>query len=142
MSNTPNEQQLQAFFEREFPHATFVVDKVGNRSATLIQPVDTNHLRPGGTVSGPTIMGLADAALYSAIMGELGMVAMAVTTSLNFNFMRKPLADKALVAECQLLKMGKNLAVGDVRFYSQGETELVAQATGTYALPNHTQSKS
>ena len=89
--NTPDEQQLQAFFEREFPHATFVIKKVGNRSATLIQPVESSHLRPGGTVSGPTIMALADAALYSAIMGELGMVAMAVTTNLNFNFLKKHL---------------------------------------------------
>ena len=86
-------------------------------------------------MSGPTLMGLADAALYVAILGEIGLVALAVTTNLNINFLRKPLADRALLAECRLIKLGKVLAVGEVTLYSEGQEEPVAHVTGTYSIP-------
>lgn len=92
-------------------------------------------LRPGGTVSGPTMMALADTALYVALLREIGLVPLAVTTSLNFNFLRKPVADRDLLAECRLLKRGKSLAVGEVSICSEGNEAPVAHATGTYSIP-------
>lgn len=97
-------------------------------------PFNDGQLRPGGTVSGPTLMGLADTAMYAAVLSRIGPVALAVTTNLNINFMRKP-EPKATIATCRLLKLGKRLAVGDVEITSEGETDLVAHATVTYSIP-------
>ena len=77
-------------------------------------------LRPGGTISGPTMMGLTDFAMYVAILASVGPVPLAVTTNLNINFLRKP-AQRDLIAEVKLIKLGKRLAVGDVAIYSEGE---------------------
>lgn len=126
---------LEAFLQREFPHSTMKIERVGDGSARVRQPVDTEHLRPGGTVSGPTLMTLADLALYAAILGEIGQVALAVTTNLNINFLRKPAADRPVIAECRLIKLGKLLATGEVNLYSEGSDEPVAHAVGTYAIP-------
>lgn len=126
---------IREFMKESFPQAKVEVLSVGDNSSTLRQQVDVSHLRPGGTVSGPTLMGLADAALYVAILGEIGLVALAVTTNLNINFLRKPLADRALLAECRLIKLGKVLAVGEVTLYSEGQEEPVAHVTGTYSIP-------
>ena len=127
---------IREFMKESFPQAKVEVLAVGDNSSTLRQQVDESHLRPGGTVSGPTLMGLADAALYVAILGEIGLVALAVTTNLNINFLRKPLADRALLAECRLIKLGKVLAVGEVTLYSEGQGEPVAHVTGTYSIPS------
>ncbi len=127
--------EIRAFMKESFPQAKVDVLAVGNNSATLRQKIDESHLRPGRTVSGPTLMGLADAALYVAILGEIGLVALAVTTNLNINFLRKPSADQALLAECRLIKLGKVLAVGEVTLYSEGQDEPVAHVTGTYSIP-------
>jgi acyl-coenzyme A thioesterase PaaI-like protein len=81
------------------------------------------------------MMEVADLALYVAILGEIGIVPLAVTTSLSFNFMRKPAGDRAIIGECRLLKVGKTLAVGEVSLYSEGQDEPVAHAVGTYAIP-------
>ncbi len=126
---------IREFMKESFPQAKVEVLAVGDNSSTLRQQVDESHLRPGGTVSGPTLMGLADAALYVAILGEIGLVALAVTTNLNINFLRKPLADRPLLAECRLIKLGKVLAVGEVTLYSEGQEEPVAHVTGTYSIP-------
>jgi uncharacterized protein (TIGR00369 family) len=93
------------------------------------------HIRPGGTLSGPSIMTLADLALYVAILAQIGPVALAVTTNLSFNFLRKP-AQGDLIAECRLLKLGKRLAVGEVVLRSDGETDIACHATGTYSIPD------
>ncbi len=93
------------------------------------------HIRPGGTLSGPAMMTLADLALYVAILAQIGPVALAVTTNLAFNFLRKP-AQKALLADCRILKLGKRLAVGEVFLMSEGDDEVVCQATGTYSIPD------
>ena len=90
---------------------------------------------PGGTVAGPVMMGVADAAIYVAILGELGIVALAVTTNLNINFLRKPVADADIIGECRLIKLGKRLAIGEVLLYSEGDDEPVAHAVGTYSIP-------
>jgi uncharacterized protein (TIGR00369 family) len=93
------------------------------------------HLRPGGTISGPAMMALADLALYAAILAQIGPVGLAVTTNLSFNFLRKP-AQRALIAECRLLKLGKRLAVGEVAMMSEGDAAVVCHATGTYSIPS------
>src|ERR1043166_10198453 len=91
-------------------------------------------LRPGGTISGPTMMAMTDFAMYVAILASVGPVPLAVTTSLNINFLRKP-AQRDLLAEARLIKLGKRLAVGEVEIYSDGDDERGAHATATYSIP-------
>ena len=105
------------------------------RGALVNYHIDERDLRPGGTVSGPTMMTVADYALYIAILGELGLVALAVTSNLNINFLRKPAAGRNLRGECRLMKVGKNLVVGEVWVYSEGVDDAVAHVTGTYSIP-------
>jgi len=93
-----------------------------------------HSLRPGGTISGPTIMMLADAAMYVALLASIGWEPLAVTTSLNINFLKKP-APRPMEAECRLLKLGSRLAVGDIALRSEGEDDLLAHATSTYSIP-------
>lgn len=128
-------EELQAFMAAEFPQNKSVIEQVGNRSATIKHHVTQADLRPGGTVSGPVMMGLADVALYIAILGEIGIVPLAVTTSLNINFLRKPSAGANLIGVCKLIKLGRTLAVGEVALYSEGSDDMVAHVTGTYAIP-------
>jgi acyl-coenzyme A thioesterase PaaI-like protein len=80
-------------------------------------------------------MAVADVALYVAILGEIGIVPLAVTTNLSINFLRKPSADRCIVGACKLLKVGQALAVGEVTLYSEGVAEPVAHAVGTYSIP-------
>jgi acyl-coenzyme A thioesterase PaaI-like protein len=127
--------EVAAFIAAEFPQTKCTVLDVGNRGATVAHAVGAAELRPGGTVSGPVLMSVADVALYVAILGEIGIVPLAVTTSLNINFMRKPAADRDIVGVCRLLKVGRSLAVGEVLLYSAGLDEPVAHATGTYSIP-------
>ena len=131
--------ELEAYLDEVFPQIhhggrTSFVEEVGPLSARMRCDYHERHLRPGGTISGPTMMALADLALYVAILAQIGPVPLAVTTSLNYNFLRKP-APTALIAECRLLKLGRRLAVGEVTMRSQGETEPVCHATGTYSIP-------
>jgi uncharacterized protein (TIGR00369 family) len=112
-----------------------IIEQVENQYALLRRPVTQRDLRPGGTVSGPFMMALADAALYAAIFGTLGIEEMAVTTNLNMSFLQKPKSEAALTAECTLLKVGKTSVVGDVVIRSEGEPAPVAHAVGTFALP-------
>jgi uncharacterized protein (TIGR00369 family) len=131
--------ELDAYLDEVFPQLhyggrTFFVEAVGPMSARMRCDYHEKHLRPGGTLSGPTMMALADLALYAAILAQIGPVPLAVTTSLSYNFLRKP-APVALIGECRLLKLGRRLAVGEVAIRSQGESELVCHATGTYSIP-------
>jgi uncharacterized protein (TIGR00369 family) len=132
--------ELTAFLDREFPQIhmggqTYFVDEVGPLSARMRMTYHERHIRPGGTISGPAMMALADLALYVAILAHIGPVALAVTTSLNFNFLRKP-EQRDLIADCRLLKLGKRLAVGDVSIYSDGSSDVVCHASGTYSIPD------
>jgi len=127
--------ELTNFFQKDFPQADFLIESVGDKSAVIRKKINHNHLRPGGTVSGPVLMEMADAALYVAILSEIGLVALAVTTNLNINFLRKPSSDADILAECKLIKLGKTLAIGEVTLYSDGMAEPVAHAVGTYAIP-------
>lgn len=131
--------EVEAYLDEVFPQLhhggrTYFIEEVGPLTARMRCDYHEKHLRPGGTISGPTMMALADLALYAAILAQIGPVALAVTTSLNFNFLRKP-GQAALIAEAKLLKLGKRLAVGEVGLYSQGEVEMVCHATGTYSIP-------
>lgn len=127
--------EITAFLIKEFPQSRSTVLAVGNMGATVKHTVGEQELRPGGTVSGPVMMTVADVALYVAILGEIGIVPLTVTTSLNINFLRKPAADRAIIGQCKLLKLGKTLAVGEVTIYSEGVDAPVAHAVGTYAIP-------
>lgn len=93
-----------------------------------------SQVRPGGTLSGPTMMTLADTALYAVVLSRIGLQPLAVTSDLNFRFLRKP-EQRALIADAEILRLGRKLAVGEVRIYSEGSDKLVAHATGTYAIP-------
>lgn len=135
MSTSPTLTQLSEFLVREFPQTRCTIVSVGRKSATVRHAVGEAELRPGGTVSGPVMMATADVALYVAILGEIGIVPLAVTTSLSFNFMRKPAGDRDVIGVCKLLKLGRTLAVGEVTLYSEGLDEPVAHAVGTYAIP-------
>lgn len=131
---------LESFLEREFPQIhhggrTYHVEAVGPLSAKVRMDYHERHVRPGGTLSGPSMMALADLTLYLAILAHIGPVALAVTTNLSFNFLRRP-EQKGLVAECRLLKLGRRLAVGEVSVYSEGSNEVVCHATGTYSIPD------
>jgi uncharacterized protein (TIGR00369 family) len=135
-------EDLEAFLDREFPQIhfggrTYHVKEVGPLTARMRMDYHERHIRPGGTLSGPAMMTLADLALYVAILAQIGPIALAVTTNLSFNFLRKP-SQKALIAECRLLKLGRRLAVGEVFMRSEGEDELLCQATGTYSIPDRT----
>jgi hypothetical protein len=109
------QQEISDFLATNFPQSKCVVDAVGKGTATIRHKITEAELRPGRTVS--------------------GIVAQAVTTSLNFNFLRRPSADADILGVCKLLKMGKTLAVGEVSLYSEGDPEPVAHAVGTYAIP-------
>lgn len=139
MSTRMTISALEAYLDEVFPQLhhggrTYFVEEVGPMMARMRCDHHEKHLRPGGTISGPTMMALADLALYAAILAQIGPVGLAVTTSLNFNFLRKP-GPAALIGEARLLKLGKRLAVGEVTIRSQGEDAVVCHATGTYSIP-------
>ena len=125
----------QVFPQLQYGGRTYFIEDVGPLTARMRCDYHERHLRPGGTISGPTMMALADLALYVAILAQIGPVGLAVTTSLNYNFLRKP-GPVALIAEARLLKLGKRLAVGEVALFSQGDSEMVCHATGTYSIPS------
>lgn len=130
-----NIEEITAFLAVQFPGNKLVVESVGSKAARVKHLIGAQELRPGGTVAGPVLMSLADAALYIAIFGEIGIVPLAVTTSLTINFMRKPAADAAVIAECKLMKVGRALAVGEVTLFSEGQDEPVAHVVGTFSIP-------
>jgi len=123
------------FMETDFPQCNSVIERTGYGGATVRHHIGSEELRPGGTVSGPVMMAVADIALYAAILGEIGIVPLAVTTSLNVNFLRKPSAQRDIIGVCTLMKVGRSLAVGEVNLYSEGDERPVAHAVGTYSIP-------
>ena len=128
-------EEISAFMALEFPQTKCVVEAVNENGATLSHEIGINELRPGGTVSGPVMMAVADVAIYVAILGRIGIVPLTVTTSLTINFLRKPSADSRIIAECTLLKVGRTLIVGEVSLYSEGSDDIVAHVVGTYSVP-------
>ena len=132
-------EELRRRLAAEFPEtfndqSGLIILKIWHGGCLMRQDFQPSSLRPGGTISGPAIMALADVSMYIAILASIGWVPLAVTTSLNINFLKKP-APGALAAECRILKLGKRLAVGDVAIQSEEEDGMVAHATSTYSIP-------
>lgn len=131
-------EQVQALIRSGVPMAEDIdlrIDHLDADRAVVRVPFHGKLVRPGGTVSGPTIMSLADAAMYAVVLGRLGRVEMAVTANLNINFLARP-RPIDLVAEARILRLSRRQAVCEVQLYSLGaEDDLVAHVTGTYALP-------
>lgn len=129
-------EELRAFLRREFPQVAeeFRVEEAGDELALRLI-VAERHLRPGGTVSGPAMFGLADVAFYLALLQRIGPVALAVTTNCSIDFLRKPAAGRDLIARARMLKLGRVLAVGDVLIWSEGMDQPVAHASLTYSIP-------
>jgi uncharacterized protein (TIGR00369 family) len=130
-------EQLQGFLAEQFPQGERygTLTRLGDGWAEMRLPVGDRHLRPGGTVSGPALMALADVAVYAALLGKIGLVPLAVTTSLNINFMNRPAAHRDVLALAKMLKIGRRLAVGEVYLHSEDDENPVAHATTTYSIP-------
>ena len=131
--------ELNAFLDTDFPQVhtdgkVFKVIGTGPGFATMRLDPNERHLRPGGTISGPTLFALADVAAYVALIAHIGPVALAVTTNLNINFLRKPELG-ALECTCRILKLGKRLAVLDATITGAAGGDPVAHATATYSIP-------
>ncbi|HZQ11517.1 MAG TPA: PaaI family thioesterase [Pseudolabrys sp.] len=135
-----NAEQIGDLLHEVFPQAFYPgcglsIERVAYGDIRVRRQFHEDHLRPGGTVSGPTMMELADFAMYVAVFSAIGRQPLAVTTNLNINFLRKP-GPSDLIADARLLKVGKRLAVGEVTIYSVGLDEPVAHVTSTYSIPN------
>ncbi len=128
--------EIEAFLHAQFPQAEGfgTIEAIADDTLQLRLPFKDAYLRPGGTLSGPTLMSLADTATYFLLLAKLGPVALAVTTSLTMHFLRRPAARDA-VAVARLLKLGKRIAVCDVLITTDGDDAPVAHATVSYALP-------
>ena len=128
---------LQAFLLDAFPqvHGDFHVEAVTEKGIRVRLVTANKHLRPGGTVSGPAMFGLADVGMYLAILSRIGPQALAVTTNCSIDFMRKPASGVDIICEAILHKLGRVLAVGDCLLYSEGMTDPVARASLTYSIP-------
>ena len=134
-----NAEQIGELLHEVFPQAFFPgcglsIERVNYGDIRVRREFHEDHLRPGGTVSGPTMMELADFAMYVAVFSAIGREPLAVTTNLNINFLRKP-GPVDLVADAKLLKVGKRLVVGEVSIFSDGMDEPVAHVTSTYSVP-------
>jgi uncharacterized protein (TIGR00369 family) len=132
-------KEIGKLLEAEFPQAFYQgcghsIERVDFGEVRVRWKFDGASLRPGGTVSGPTMMELADFAMYVAVFSAVGPQPLAVTTNLTINFLRKPTAAD-LVADAKLMKVGKRLAVGEVTIRSEGQDDPVAHVTSTYSIP-------
>src|ERR1700760_4603282 len=131
--------ELEAFLRVEFPQSfgsgDTRIENADGDTCRLRKRYSDQMLRPGGTISGPTLMALADCAMYVVVLSAIGRVALAVTTNLNINFLRKGLPGHDVLAEAKLLKLGKRLAVGEVTLLSASSPDPVAHVTATYSIP-------
>lgn len=133
--------ELDAYLRDHFPQAVaggFAVEltSLEERRLTVALSTEDRHLRPGGTVSGPTLFAVADITSYLCILAHLGPVMQVVTTNMSINFLQRPLPGR-LQARCDILKLGKRLAVVETSLFGPGSTadEPYAHAVGTYSLP-------
>jgi uncharacterized protein (TIGR00369 family) len=134
-----NQAELESFLTREFPQAFYPgsglsIETVEHGRARVRLAYSEKFIRPGGTISGPTMMMLADFALYLAVLSAIGPVGLAVTINFNINFLRRP-AQRDILADARIQKLGKRLAVMEVNLYSEGSDEPVAHVTSTYSIP-------
>ena len=132
-----NQQQITALLLQHFPQIQdeISIDSLTEHEAIVRLRVNNRHLRPGNTVSGPSMFLLADVAAYIAILAQVGARTQAVTTSAHIDFLRKPQAQADIIATTKVLKIGKQLAVTDVYLYSENDSNMVARAAMTYSLP-------
>ncbi|WP_298836030.1 PaaI family thioesterase [uncultured Roseobacter sp.] len=132
-----NAEEMMAFIDEVFPQVRgeFAIDRLDDELLVARLLTGEKHLRPGNTVSGPAMFGLADVAAYMVTMAHIGREALAVTTNCSIDFMRKPVAGADLLAEARLLKLGQSLSVTDVLIFSEGGDRPVARASLTYSLP-------
>ncbi|MFC7368925.1 MULTISPECIES: PaaI family thioesterase [Vreelandella] len=131
-------EQIEHFLDDVFPQRMGRIERVGEMTATLRLTIGDEHLRPGPRVSGPTMMGFADVALYVAILAQIGPEAMAVTSDLNCHFLRAASGEHDIIAHAKLIKLGRRLAVGEVQIFSASDdTKPVAHITASYALPDN-----
>ena len=130
-------ETLGKFLNDQFPQAAddFEVLSLAENQAEVRMRITSANLRPGGTVSGPSMFALADVTFYLALMAMIGPKALAVTTNCSIDFMRKPAAGCDMIGKAKILKLGRVLAVGDVLIYSQGQAAPVARASLTYSIP-------
>src|ERR1700724_4713658 len=132
--------ELERFLHVEFPQAfsggDISIESADGVSCLLRQRYSDQMLRRGGTVSGPTLMALADFAMYVVLLSAIGPVSLAVTINLNINFLRKGAPGQDLLATAKLLKLGKRLAVGAVTLLSGASVDPIAHASATYSIPN------
>src|SRR5262245_37203810 len=134
LSTTPAPGRLQALLDSLYSHGDVQVESASPGAVRLRKRIEARHLRPGGTVAGPTLMALADASVYLALQMEQRSLLDAVTSQLTIHFLRRPMP-RDLIVEASILRFGRTQAVGEALLYSDGDTEPVAQATVTYALP-------
>lgn len=132
-----SKDELADYLAEVFPQIRddFAIDDLTEDTVTMRLLTTERHLRPGGTVSGPSMFALADVAVYAMVLARVGRQALAVTTNCSLDFMRKPEAGRDVIAQCRLLKLGRVLAVGDVLMVSEGGDKPVARATLTYSIP-------
>lgn len=137
MSVILGEAALNTFLAAEFPQvaAAYRVERVAPMAADVRLIVEDRHLRPGGTISGPSMFELADLAMYAVVLAMIGPVALAVTTNASIDFLRKPEAGRDLIGRARLLKLGKLLAVGEVHIVNEGSEAVLARSSLTYAIP-------
>jgi uncharacterized protein (TIGR00369 family) len=132
--------ELEAFLGVEFPQSfgsgDTRIETADGEICRLRQRYSDQMLRPGGTISGPTLMALADCAMYVVLLSAIGPVALAVTTNLSINFLRRGVPGHDVIAEARLLKLGKRLAVGEVILLSASSPDPIAHVTATYSIPN------
>jgi len=130
-------EEMMDYLQEVFPQVRddFAIDHLDGETVTMRLLTADRHLRPGGTVSGPSMFALADVTAYVATMAPIGREALAVTTSCSMDFMRKPASGKDLIARGQLLKLGRALSVTNILIYSEGSDKPVARASMTYSIP-------
>jgi uncharacterized protein (TIGR00369 family) len=132
--------ELDAFLLKEFPQAfasgDITIERADGETCLIRERFHDRMLRPGGTVSGPTLMALADVAMYVVLLSAIGPVGLAVTTNLNINFLRKGQPGQDILAAAKILKLGKRLAVGEVSLLSGTSPDPIAHVTATYSIPN------
>ena len=135
--------EVTAFLAKEFPQidGDFEVVSLAQGAVVVRMRVQERHLRPGGTVSGPSMFALADVSYYIATLALIGPEALTVTTNCSIDFMRKPAAHRDMIGKARVLKLGRTLSVGDVMLYSEGIAEPVAHANLTYSIPPATSSR-
>ena len=136
MSVAELEKFLQVEFPQAFSNGDIRIESADGVSCLLRQRYSEQMLRPGGTISGPTLMALADCAMYVVLLSAIGPVGLAVTTNLNINFLRKGAPGKDVLAAARILKLGKRLAVGEVNLLSGISPDPIAHVTATYSIPN------